>query len=703
MAELTNGLISYWKLNEGLDTNWDTWGTNHLMEGGLVTQAAGKIGNAASFDNANDEYIGLPSNATFNVQTFTFTAWVNLSSKGLFNREILTKWGSTDRQFDLQFFETGDRFRWLVSPDGTANTNVQANAIGSPVTGVWYFIVAWHDSANNLIGIQVNNGPEETVPHTTDVNLGSLPFRIGARDNIVGDAWDGIIDEVGFWGRILTADEKTAIYNNDQALEFHPETWCGIGGVTDSEASYRAKSDDSATTFAIEYSLNSDLSGSQTSPGTGVDSSKTGGETITGLSPDTLYYYSPITEGHRMFHGTFPMFRTMPSPGSATPLVICFSSCNLTPDAVDLYDSVQAESPNLFLHLGDFGYPDSTEIFNQRTNYRRQMVTSSNYCKRVQRHIGVERVWDDHDYGANNSAGGLPGKENSLQVWKEYTPAIALHNPSNGLWRNFTVGSIEFFMLDTRYQRENNQQRFPSFSGNTADVGSSGSTLVLRASDSPSGANGFYDGWYVLAESQYRRVTNYVGATRTATLDTPIVPLSSSSTYALKKASILDMDYIADNQVDWLIDAVNKSTATWKVIISSIAFNGTVVTPGLEDSWGDWDLEQFERNYLIQALIPERLFVISGDRHFSGIDDGTNSDWPEISASPIDQTNRTVEGSWSNGADNTGGFYGVITLRDTGDIELTVKRGNGSIPGTITPITLEGPAPDTSIVSRRAR
>jgi hypothetical protein len=88
--------------------------------------------------------------------------------------------------------------------------------------------VAWHDSVGNTINIQVNNGTADSAAHNLGVFYGTAPFAIGARDAAAADYWDGLIDEVGFWKRVLTADERTTLYNGGNGLAY-PFT---VGGAS---------------------------------------------------------------------------------------------------------------------------------------------------------------------------------------------------------------------------------------------------------------------------------------------------------------------------------------------------------------------------------------------------------------------------------------------------------------------------------------
>ncbi len=47
-----------------------------------------------------------------------------------------------------------------------------------------------------------------------------LPFILGATDLASNNTLDGLIDEVAIWARVLTADERTWLYNAGNARAY---------------------------------------------------------------------------------------------------------------------------------------------------------------------------------------------------------------------------------------------------------------------------------------------------------------------------------------------------------------------------------------------------------------------------------------------------------------------------------------------------
>lgn len=221
---LTDSLISHWKLDEASGNALDAHGANELTEtSGTIDSATGKINNARDYESGDTEYHGKADNADLSVGDIDFTIafWCKPENLSGLNATIVGKYLTTGNQraYQLGYATTPARFQFTVSPDGSATTVVSADSLGAPSNGNWYFIVAWHDASANTINVQVNNGTVDSVSHTTGVFDNTAAFTIGARDGAT-QPWDGLIDECGFWKRVLTSDERTALYNSGNGLAY---------------------------------------------------------------------------------------------------------------------------------------------------------------------------------------------------------------------------------------------------------------------------------------------------------------------------------------------------------------------------------------------------------------------------------------------------------------------------------------------------
>lgn len=215
-SSLLTDLISYWKLDEESGNAIDSTVTgNDLGEINSVGFAPGKIGNARDFESGSPAYFSIANNASLEVGDidFTLACWVNAES--LTNQDaILGKWGGAESSYILEYNASAFRFR-VSDNGGSVSTDVTA---GTPSTAAWFLVIAWHDATANTTNIQVNNGTPGSAAHSTGVFAGTAAFTLGFRAS--GGLWDGLIDELGFWKRVLTTDERAALYNGGNGTTY---------------------------------------------------------------------------------------------------------------------------------------------------------------------------------------------------------------------------------------------------------------------------------------------------------------------------------------------------------------------------------------------------------------------------------------------------------------------------------------------------
>lgn len=220
---LLTSLVSYWTLDESSGNAVDAVvaSANDLTAVNAPGTAAGKINTSRSFAAASSRYFSKASNAALQLGDidFTWTAWAYLTSVPGTNNAIVSRWtnGTNDREALLMYNNSGV-FRFLLSSDG-GGTSVQldASTFGAASLNTWYFVCAWHDAVNNVVGISVN-GTANTTGYSSGVLVGVADFQIGAFNSL--NYWDGRIDEVGFWKRVLTSGERAELYNSGSGLAY---------------------------------------------------------------------------------------------------------------------------------------------------------------------------------------------------------------------------------------------------------------------------------------------------------------------------------------------------------------------------------------------------------------------------------------------------------------------------------------------------
>jgi hypothetical protein len=215
-SPLLTNLVSYWTLDEASGNAVDAVvaSANDLTAVNAPGTAAGKINTSRSFTAASSRHFSRASNTLLRLGDidFTWTAWAYLTSVPGINNAILSRWtNNTGNREALLMYNNLGVFRFILSSNGAGiSLQIDASSFGAASLNTWYFVCAWHDAVNNVVGISVN-GAANTASYSSGVLLGAADFQIGAFNN--ANFWDGRIDEVGFWKRVLTADERAELYN----------------------------------------------------------------------------------------------------------------------------------------------------------------------------------------------------------------------------------------------------------------------------------------------------------------------------------------------------------------------------------------------------------------------------------------------------------------------------------------------------------
>ena len=214
-SPLLDGLISHWKLDEASGPRIDSHGGIDLGDINTVGSAAGKLGNAASFIATNEESLTTGDNAALSMGDIDFTIAMWVWFDALTGTGLAGKWGSGTVEY-IAYFD-GTNLRFHVSNNGTANASVvNAHAIS---TGTWYFFCAWHDATANTINVSVNDNTPASAAHSTGVHNGTASFYLGRNEE--GLTWfTGRLDSVSIWKRVLTAAERTQLYNGGAGLDY---------------------------------------------------------------------------------------------------------------------------------------------------------------------------------------------------------------------------------------------------------------------------------------------------------------------------------------------------------------------------------------------------------------------------------------------------------------------------------------------------
>jgi alkaline phosphatase D len=181
---------------------------------------------------------------------------------------------------------------------------------------------------------------------------------------------------------------------------------------------------------------------------------------LTGLKPATQYQYDVLVDGKGVLGAKLPCFRTAPAKGQKAKFSVGFGGgARYNHKYEHIWDTIASYKPDAFLFLGDNIYADMPQLRNmQRLYYYRRQLRPE--YRRMSAGTAIYAIWDDHDFGKNDCAGG-PEKftpDWKLPVWKVFkenwnNPYYGGGADQPGCWYDFAIGDVDFFMTDGRYYR----------------------------------------------------------------------------------------------------------------------------------------------------------------------------------------------------------------------------------------------------------
>lgn len=224
---LSTSLISYWELEEASGTRVDSHGSNDLTDNNTVGQGTGKQGNCADLESGNSEYFSITdaSQSGLDVTTgdISVAMWVQFESQsGLIGLCYKGDTGFTDMNWRFEFDSDNDELSFRVAEAGAGNSTEEEVVSWNPSNSTWYHIGLAYDNSADTVDFYVN-GSQQGSTQTFTVRTGTLnnssgPFFLGS----LGTGWyfDGLIDEVGVWNKVVSSSEFSDLYNGGNGIPY---------------------------------------------------------------------------------------------------------------------------------------------------------------------------------------------------------------------------------------------------------------------------------------------------------------------------------------------------------------------------------------------------------------------------------------------------------------------------------------------------
>ena len=243
---VTDGLVSYWTFDRVHIINKtakDVWGDNNGTISGNPKVVHGQVGEALEFDGSGD-FVNLTTLGDFGEQfgTSSFEAWIKTTNKKEWMTLVNTHGGKCPN-WGIELNGVNDEFRFEIiegtlydyfgigGPRGCSGVS-SGRSVGI-FHGEWHHIVYTIDHHTIDKGVGTHSiyidGASSTGIHSFGGNRAFSPFTapvtLGAR-KFPGKAkgyFTGMIDEVRFYNRPLTADEVLQNFESTEPYHVAPK------------------------------------------------------------------------------------------------------------------------------------------------------------------------------------------------------------------------------------------------------------------------------------------------------------------------------------------------------------------------------------------------------------------------------------------------------------------------------------------------
>ncbi|NJK90928.1 MAG: alkaline phosphatase family protein [Blastochloris sp.] len=191
------------------------------------------------------------------------------------------------------------------------------------------------------------------------------------------------------------------------------------------------------------------------------------------LRPGTRYNYEITLDGKKLNFPQPLQFQTLADwqfRATAPDFSFITGSCNYLNDQPydrpgkpygqgdHILDHMARSGADFMLWLGDSLYLRPADYSSASGIwYRYQREFSAPEFQALRSAMHHYAIWDDHEYGPNDSDKTYRLKETALQVFQSYWANPSYGEPDNpGVYTSFTWSDCAFFLLDNRYHRDAN-------------------------------------------------------------------------------------------------------------------------------------------------------------------------------------------------------------------------------------------------------
>ena len=217
---LKTDLIAWYDLDEESGTRYDETDNSHdLTDNNSCGYDTGVVGNSADMIASNSEYLSAADHADFSPVDgdMSIMVWFRAdnysSNQGLVAKR---RFSNSTGEYYLQL-DTASNLEWRTV-DASDDSSANCELVSSLSTDTWYMVVVQRDGSEDKNYVYLNgNTSSQECGGNGDMADREEDFWIG---RVASSYFDGEIDLVAYWDRMLTSDERTWLYNSGSGRQY---------------------------------------------------------------------------------------------------------------------------------------------------------------------------------------------------------------------------------------------------------------------------------------------------------------------------------------------------------------------------------------------------------------------------------------------------------------------------------------------------
>lgn len=214
---LVDNIISYYKFDPS-NSN-DSASTNNGTDTSITYSTGnGKISNGAGFASASSSKIVMGNISALRPNAVTYNLWINASSLPNAYNCMIGKNGAGDTYFCTFYVKSNGKLAvYIITSGGSAS--IDGTNTTTLSSGTWYMLTMTYDSSAGG-KVYVNGSSDGTFSANGTINTNGNEFFLGYQQTYANRYFDGAIDEVGIWSRVLSSTEVSDLYASGSGFQY---------------------------------------------------------------------------------------------------------------------------------------------------------------------------------------------------------------------------------------------------------------------------------------------------------------------------------------------------------------------------------------------------------------------------------------------------------------------------------------------------